>query len=97
MTAHLRALGYAQIQEVEFDDGFWHVEVRPNRQAYKQKLPLDPVTLEIVQPTQSTTFTAAHIGGRARSAQATPRITDVSFDDGVWRPKPPTHKNSVWI
>lgn len=83
VVAHLRALGYTQIQEVEFDDGFWHVEVRPNLQAYKQELLLHPVTLEIVQPTQSTTLTAAHIVDVLQRAGYT-RITDVSFDDGVW-------------
>lgn len=89
VVAHLRALGYAQILDVEFDDGFWEVKVRQHHKAPKQELLLHPVTLEVIKQSgaghlsQATPFTATEVVDALRQAGYT-RVTDVEFDDGFW-------------
>ncbi|MFV0681312.1 PepSY domain-containing protein [Ottowia sp.] len=87
VAERLRGLGYAVINDLDFDDGFWEAEVRQNRNSEKVEVVLHPVNLSVLSQT-----------GQAGSEQALPaseivrllqvagytRIHDVEFDDGRW-------------
>lgn len=92
VAAHVQALGYAQVEDLEFEDGFWEAEVRQHPRAPKQELLLHPITLEVVQQTgaqhdahapSQPGLTAAQIVAQLQAAGYS-RITDVEFDDGLW-------------
>lgn len=92
VVAHLQAQGFAQVDDLEFDDGFWEADVRQHPGALKQELLLHPVTLEVVLESGpahnphtpgAARLTAAQVVSHLQAAGYT-RITDVEWDDGVW-------------
>ncbi len=97
VVTHLNSLGYAQVRELEFDDGFWEAKVRQNAQSPRQELHLHPVTLKVVHPTNNGSsssnggatapsthrLSAAEVVHELQRSGYT-RITDLEFDDGVW-------------
>jgi len=92
VTQHLRSTGFAVVQDLELDDGFWHAEVRPSgRGGEKQELVLHPGTLQVlsrVGPSGGTingqpALSAAQVQQALQQAGYT-RVSGIEFDDGVW-------------
>ncbi|WP_394682384.1 PepSY domain-containing protein [uncultured Comamonas sp.] len=93
VAAKLQAMGYGQIKEVEFDDGFWEAKVR-GANGIKQKLVLHPVSLEVLsQPGQPAPNPGAGAGSAMLSAAQIHQlltqagythIRDLELDDGIW-------------
>lgn len=91
VAAKLQSLGYAQVEDLEFDDGFWEAEVRDTNRR-KLELVLHPVSLEVLhqsgQPshdgdTPAAILSAAETTQRLHQAGYT-HVRDLELDDGVW-------------
>lgn len=67
VVAHLQTLGYAQVRDLEFDDGFWEAEVRKTAQSPKLELLLHPVTLQVIHQSGND-----GTGGTTNPAPSTP-------------------------
>ncbi|WP_440225517.1 PepSY domain-containing protein [Dokdonella sp. MW10] len=87
----LVAAGYTQIEDIEFDDGFWEAEARRG-DGVRVDLVLHPVTGVILAETidgpggttpGGTILTADQIRAALTAAGYT-QIRDLEFDDGFW-------------
>ena len=91
VAAQLQAQGFAQLHELEFDDGFWEAEVRDANNR-KTELVIHPVTLQVLHQsgnasnnngTTAPMLSAPQITQLLQQAGYT-RIHDLELDDGVW-------------
>ncbi|RRD56298.1 PepSY domain-containing protein [Comamonadaceae bacterium OH2545_COT-014] len=92
----LRAMGYAIVRDVDFENGLWEAEVRQHRNSPKIELLLHPVTLEVLNqpgPTTGGNNNPGHANGPVLTAQQViqalqragyTHIHDLEFDDGRW-------------
>ncbi|MFG5779471.1 PepSY domain-containing protein [Comamonas sp. J-3] len=91
VEAQLQAQGFAQLHDLEFDDGFWEAEVRDANNR-KTELIIHPVTLQVLHQsgnasnnngTAAPVLSATQITQLLQQAGYT-RIHDLELDDGVW-------------
>lgn len=90
VAERLRGMGYAQVRDIEFDDGLWEAEVRQSASAPKVELVLHPVTLDVLGQSSAATggqgatvLTAAQVT-HALQAAGYRHIRDLELDDGRW-------------
>lgn len=91
VVAQLQAQGFAQLHDLEFDDGFWEAEVRDANNR-KTELIIHPVTLQVLHQSgnaSSNNGTAAPVLNATQITQLLQqagytRIHDLELDDGVW-------------
>ena len=91
VVAQLQAQGFAQLHDLEFDDGFWEAEVRDANNR-KTELIIHPVTLQVLHQSgnaSSNNGTAAPVLSATQITQLLQqagytRIHDLELDDGVW-------------
>ena len=92
----LRQLGFAVINDVEFDDGLWEAKVRQHERGAKVKLHLHPVTLEVISqvsrggnaaqpgnPNPTPILTAQQVVA-ALQAAGYRNVHDLEFEHGRW-------------
>ena len=90
VSAKLQQLGYQQVLELEFDDGFWEAEVRNGNS--KVELILHPVTLDVLHQSGNGNSQTGSTTPGLDSAQIIAsleqggyrHIHDLEFDDGLW-------------
>lgn len=91
VVAQLQAQGFAQLHDLEFDDGFWEADVRDANNR-KTELIIHPVTLQVLHQSgnaSSNNGTAAPVLNATQITQLLQqagytRIHDLELDDGVW-------------
>lgn len=90
VAERVRSMGYAQVRDIEFDDGLWEAEVRQSAHAPKQELVLHPVTLEVLGHNgapaggQAAAVLSAEQVIHALHAAGYRHIRDLELDDGRW-------------
>ncbi|MDO5288317.1 MAG: PepSY domain-containing protein [Pseudomonadota bacterium] len=90
VAERLRGMGYAQVRDIEFDDGLWEAEVRQSANAPKVELVLHPVTLDVLGQSSAATggqgatvLTAAQVTHTLQAAGYS-HVRDLELDDGRW-------------
>ncbi len=79
----LNAAGYAEVRDVEKDDGLWEAEVRGTDGKFRD-LHIVPATGEILDAhSEKPVLTAEEIESRLSAAGYT-KIHDLDLDDAVW-------------
>lgn len=81
--ARLKTAGYADVRDVEFDDGLWEAEVR-HADGRWHDVALDPATGELMDDRgPNALLTARDLLARLQAAGYT-EVHDLDLDDAVW-------------
>ena len=78
----LRAAGYAEVRDIEHDDGLWEAEVR-GADGRWHDVHVVPGSGEVLDRTTGTLLTAAEVSAAVEAAGYT-GIHDLDLDDAVW-------------
>ena len=81
--ATLRDAGYAEVREIEIDDGLWEAEVRRANGRWGE-VALDPATGEIFDPMTDRPMLALADVLAAIEAAGYQRVHDVDRDGALW-------------
>ena len=81
VRAALTAAGYADIDDLERDDGLWEADAR--RDGRRVEVRIDPATGTIYPEDARSSLTEADVRASLEAA-GYERIRDVHFDDGMW-------------
>ncbi|KFN48049.1 PepSY domain-containing protein [Arenimonas metalli] len=82
-TARLQAAGYADVRDLEYDDGLWEAEVR-HADGRWHDVALDPATGELMDDRGDRgLMTAGDVIARLQAAGFT-EVRDLDLDDAVW-------------
>lgn len=82
-TARLQAAGYADVRDLEFDDGLWEAEVR-NRDGRWHDVALDPATGELMDDRSGRELMTAGVVIARLEAAGYTEVRDLDLDDAVW-------------
>lgn len=78
----LRSAGYAEVRDIEHDDGLWEAEVR-GADGRWHDVHVVPGSGEVLDRTRGTLLTAAQVTA-AVEAEGYTGIDDLDLDDAVW-------------
>ncbi|GAB2489647.1 PepSY domain-containing protein [Arenimonas alkanexedens] len=83
VTERLKSAGYAEVRDIEFDDGLWEAEVR-HADGRWHDVALDPATGELMDNrSQQALLGIDEVLSRLASAGYT-QVQDLDLDDAVW-------------
>lgn len=79
----LKAAGYADVRDVEFDDGLWEAEVR-GRDGRWHDVAVDPATGEVMDDRGGRSLLSARDVVARLTAAGYTDVHDLDLDDAVW-------------
>lgn len=79
----LKSAGYADVRDIEFDDGLWEAEVRGNDGRWHD-VALDPTTGELMDDRGPNTLLTAQDVVARLAAAGYRDVRDLDLDDAVW-------------